>query len=89
MKHDEKKIEEVLDCVYNTEDNNYTQYTQLEVENAIKQYAEHIVQQERERCLKRAKDILDKEREHYGTDKHGLSYEQLEYIIKAINQDHG
>jgi len=45
------------------------------------------VQQRDEEILQKAKDILDKESEYYGTDKHGLSYEQLEYIIKAINQD--
>jgi len=54
----------------------------------IKQEIALAVQQERERILQKAKDILDKESEYYGTDKHGLSYEQLEYIIKAINQDH-
>jgi hypothetical protein len=41
------------------------------------------VQQERERVLTKAKDILYKEAEYYGTDKHGLSYEQLE----SINQN--
>jgi len=40
-----------------------------------------------EEILQKAKDILDKEAEYYGTDKHGLSYEQLEYIINATNQD--
>ena len=46
------------------------------------------VQQRDEEILQKAKDILDKESEYYGTDKHGLSYEQLEYIINATNQDH-
>ena len=56
--------------------------------NFIKEEIDLAVQQERERILQKAKDILDKEAEYYGTDKHGLSYEQLEYIIEAINQYH-
>ena len=34
-----------------------------------------------ERILTRAREILDKEIEIYGTDKHGISYEQLEQIV--------
>ena len=53
----------------------------------IKQEIALAVQQRDEEILQKAKDILDKETEYYGTDKHGLSYEQLENIIKAINQE--
>lgn len=31
---------------------------------------------------KKVKIILDREMEYYGTDKHGLSYEQLEDLTK-------
>lgn len=40
------------------------------------------VKQEQNRILKKARAILDEEMKVYGTDKHGLSYEQLEEIIK-------
>ena len=59
----------------------------MEIKDFIKQEIALAVQQRDEEILQKAKDILDKESEYYGTDKHGLSYEQLEYIIKAINQD--
>ena len=89
MKHDEKKIEEVLECVYNTEDDNYTQYTQLEVENAMKQYVEHMVQQERERMWQ---DYKTQETIH-NMMLDSLSIMSIEKFVvwrdkrKAINQD--
>ena len=81
MKHYEKKLKEliehapvVLDCF-----NNYS-HSEEDVEILMKKYAEYLVQQERERILKRAETILEAEREYYGTDKYGLSIEQLREI---------
>jgi hypothetical protein len=62
--------------------------------SAIYKYAMYVrdeqipieIQQEKERVLYKAKKILDKEAEYYGTDKHGLSYEQLEFIINKKNK---
>jgi len=92
MKHDEKKIEEVLECV------NYTQYTQLEVERAIKQYAEYMVQQDRDRIVKLF-HLIDTERdgkseyslaEVFETKLEAFDYGQEQYrkdVINLINQD--
>lgn len=74
MKHDNKYLKEII---------KYSDVNGLVSIEFLKQYAEHMVQQERERIQKIGEDILNTEMEYYGTDKHGLSREQF---IKAINK---
>jgi hypothetical protein len=88
MKHDEKKIEELIrknigyanQLLLNGED--IVSKTDLFI--CMKQYAEHMVQQERERI---EKELLSGE---YQGDELGgiyLTDKQVGKIIKAINQE--
>tara|TARA_R110000851_G_scaffold288918_2_gene443034 strand:+ start:1012 stop:1314 length:303 start_codon:yes stop_codon:yes gene_type:complete len=98
MKHDEKKMKDVI------ESNNLNEFgmrVYLRAVDAMKQYAEHMVQQERERACNYIKHfplttgMVDIKRPRGSLDllKHFLvknikgNEHNCEYIIKAINQE--
>ena len=54
----------------------------MSILDLMKEYGDDRNQGIKQAILSKAKAILDSEAKYYGTDKHGLSYEQLEDIIK-------
>ena len=48
----------------------------------IKKIRKEIIQQERQRILSLAENIFEKEMRAYGTDKHGISLEQIKNMLK-------
>ncbi len=78
---------QISDIHIEDEDGNLLEYNGLEFivryfKQTLASYAEQQVRAERKKILTKAREILDEEAELYGTDKHGLSYEQLLELIK-------